>query len=221
MFGAQYLHSPIPGVAAGDFEIISYQLRGTVEDYRRKVYGPLYDGAVSPGSLPAGHQAWDIRKTYDTLWQVYKGWIHHADVNHEWLFNNTEKFDMVFSTIPAPALCRDQRHHFEYQGIWAFGDAPARGQKVYLAINEGDVICNGKPSPSWYRASRIFGHTTLEWSMQGPVPRQHVSEVRKPLWTDCTCWPGITRLGRYGKWQKGVLVHHVYPEVIECLAAQE
>jgi hypothetical protein len=229
LYGAQYLHAPIPGIDPGESLKIDYQLFGTVDGYRQKVYGPDYDGEVSPGSLPPGHPAWDIRATYNYLWDEYHGVVHEATINPTWLREELPRWhcDAVFSTIPAMHTCQDLDHGFLYRNIWAMGDAPDIGQFVTKEImlwphglEEGQVICNGHDHPAWYRTSLIFGHATIEWP--GHIRSQPVGSARvpKPLSTNCNCFPHITRLGRYGKWQKGALVHEVYAEVQECLISQ-
>lgn len=222
LFGAQYLHRPIPGIPSGRPHEISYQLIGSEDDYRRKVYGPSFHGAVSPGSLAPGHLAYDIRHTYDMLWDIYGGAVGAAEIEPAWMKFNVGMFDGVISTIPLPSICANSSHRFESQEIMAMGDAPERGQYLPAAsheIPEGTVICNGNDYPSWYRASRIFGYGTMEWSLsRSVVTPGGATRVRKPLSTSCDCWPGVTRIGRYGKWQKGVLVHEAYQETIKCIA---
>lgn len=224
MFGAQYLHEPIPGIEPGPSIDVSYRLRGTASEYRRKVYGPDYDGAVSPEDLGESHKAWDIRTTYDALWERYGERVNDTVIRWGTVRDLLKAYDVVLSTIPATQLChKTEDHTFAAQNIWAYGDAPARGQRLHSPVPEGSIVCNGKLIPSWYRASKIFGHATLEWSMRDPHAASMVpagaSVVQKPLWTDCTCFPAVKRFGRYGRWQKGVLVHHTYAEVQRCLGS--
>jgi hypothetical protein len=211
MFGAQYLHVPIPGVECGKPRAISYTLQGSADDYRQKVYGADWTGAVSPEGYEGDHLAYDIRATYDNLWAAYSDAIVEADIKPAWLAATLrwDDFTLVLNTIPAPQLCM-LGHTFAAQDIWAMGDAPERGQKVPFHIAEDTVICNGEKEPSWYRASNIFGHSTIEWSDNGRKPPLPVSKVSKPLFNNCSCWPHLTRLGRYGMWRKGILVHHAY-----------
>jgi hypothetical protein len=221
MFGAQYLHEPIPGIPPGVPQEISYQLRGSQDDYRLKVYGPGYSGPVSPGTLEEAHAAWDIRHTYDQLWNIYGPSVVPADISPAWI---TSKiligFDTVISTVPLPVICENDHHRFVSQEIAALGDAPERGQFVPEDLPEGTVICNGLRHPSWYRASKIFGHATLEWSdANGAMAPANASRVRKPLSTTCDCWPTIARTGRYGQWKKGALVHEAYRATIDHIAS--
>ncbi len=70
LYGCQYLHAEIPGLSLRS-ATVDYELRGTTEDYRRKVYGPESDVRVSPEDLEGTHKAWDIRSAYSQLWTMY------------------------------------------------------------------------------------------------------------------------------------------------------
>src|SRR3982751_4431903 len=63
LYGCQYLHEEIPGLNA-DVMNVWYGLRGSVEDYRAKVYDSegADDVAVSPQLMETSHQAWNIRQ---------------------------------------------------------------------------------------------------------------------------------------------------------------
>lgn len=223
LYGAQYLHAPIPGIDEGDSIKIDYQLQGTVEDYRRKVYGDTYDGSVSPGSLPPGHPAWDIRQTYHNLWDMYAEEVIDTHIDRYWMQDNWSEWDLILSTIPAPHICYNLQHDFLSREIWAYGEAPDRHRTIGrddYQLKEGMVICNGNFQPFWYRASLIFGHATIEWPGNISRPFMNCARVVKPISTDCNCWPNVVRLGRYGKWKKGALVHEVYGEAQECLLSR-
>lgn len=222
LYGAQYLHAPIPGVEAGDSVKIDYQLVGSIEQYRRKVYGDGYIGSVSPGSLPPGHAAWDIRYTYAQLWNMYHGAVEPTFIDQFWLGSHIREYDIIFSTIPGIYIC-EKPHAFHSRSIWAFGEAPDIGRTIdreVYTLKEGMVICNGEYQPFWYRASLIFGHATIEWPGNMSKPLHGAARVTKPLSTDCNCWPDVVRLGRYGKWKKGELVHEVYGETQACLISR-
>jgi hypothetical protein len=220
MFGAQYLHVPIPGTDPGRPQAISYQLKGTPDEYRAKVYGADWSGTVSPEDYEGDHLAYDIRATYDELWEDWKHSINEADIKPSWIVGSMPKtFDYVLCTIPFNQLCA-KGHTFAGQDVWAMGDAPERGQEVPFPIADGTVICNGEPEPSWYRASNIFGYKTVEWSDNGRRPPLDVARVTKPLLNNCNCWPQLTRIGRFGMWRKGILVHHAYQMTTDLLAGE-
>lgn len=222
LFGAQYLHEPISDIDPGRGVEIVYTLEGTADAYRKKVYGNTFAGAVSPETLEENHKAWDIRHTYDKLWEEFEpnivdGLITPHDVAQLVAYFQA---DLFLSTIPAPLLCHDSRHEFPSERVWALGDAPERGQKVPFRAPPNTVICNGQDAPAWYRLATIFGHTTAEWPWRSKPPLGGVAEVVKPLASDCNCWEEkIKPLGRYGKWQKGALSHEAYNETVAHMAS--
>ena len=185
--GAQFLHSSIPLVTAEtpDFHII-YKLQGEASEYRRKVYGDapavpfvsmenVKDGQVQP--------AWDLRKAYEHLLDGPMGRSVEANkvtISSDWLQRHIDNFTEVISSLPANVLCVNPQHVFASQTILiAIG-----GGISNVGINE--IVYNGNPSPSWYRASNINGHCGTEWSTQGPrPPYSGLVEVKKPLWTNC------------------------------------
>lgn len=224
MFGAQYLHKPLPGMTETAPVPVRVVLMGTHDDYRRRVYGDQADDVpvVSTEDLPPEHDAWDIRSTYENMWLAYADQIREATVDAAFVANLllAGEYDQVFSTIPLPALCADREHTFTSQDIWALGDAPERGVFASDIADPGNnvIICNGNGAASWYRAAKVFGRTTVEWPLTAADAPPDASRVRKPLANDCDCWDEVVRLGRYGKWEKGVLVHHAYEEALEaCL----
>lgn len=232
MFGAQYLHAPIPGMTDNAPVLVQVELIGTHEQYRDKVYGDnaAEVNSVSTEDLPHPHDAWNIRHTYDNLWTAYHDIIRDYDVGSSLVSGLVDGYDLVLSTIPAPALCHaGSGHQFLEQAIWALGDAPERGKFVKDMVDSARmvpkniIVCNGLPEPAWYRTANVFGHTTVEWpQITAPSLNMFVqaeaSLVGKPISTDCDCHPEITRLGRYGQWRKGVLVHHVYDEAMAVCA---
>jgi hypothetical protein len=215
MRGAQYLHEPIPlATASGPFSV-RYSLRGSPDDYRAKVYGDGYRGAVSPEDLPEDHLAWDIRGTYDFLWESYGSTVieqNLVDPNKVSQILDWCKPDLTISTIPAPLLCRSDCA-FTNQEIWS-------NDMDVLSGEDNTVVCNGEKAPAWYRAAKIQNYTTVEWPSFSRPPI-YVHSVIKPLKTTCTCLRDIVRMGRYGKWEKGVLSHSAFFETIELLKQPE
>jgi hypothetical protein len=222
LHGCQYLHRSIPDLTFSvDGRPVSYKLAGSMEAYRRKVYGDGWEGRVSPDEFgPEGaHYAWDLRAAYDTLWRRFLPQIVPTLLTAESVRVFTEDpHAHTFVSIPAPSLCRRiEEHKFPTQDVWAMGSAPGN----YLPYEAPDftVECNGEPAPRWYRAATVFGHSTLEWPGGVKPPIRGVAAVRKPLSTDCDCHLGkrVTRIGRYGRWTKGVLSHTAYFEAAEAL----
>jgi hypothetical protein len=229
MFGAQYLHAPIPGLPEVKRRI-SYELIGTPAEYRQKVYGAQLKAGeeVSPNLLVGEHDAWDIRAAYDEAYARYESRITPTDrINGLWYatqFHHREapkEWGVVVSTIPAPDLCGNSEHQFYSMRVWGAGDAPEQGKLAPLSCAPDKVICNGSNDRAWYRLANVFDHTTVEWPFERRPPISGIAEIIKPLRNNCRCHQVIDggkrtsrvplhRMGRYGLWQKGVLSHHAY-----------
>lgn len=219
LYGAQYLHEPITGIT-GMPEEVSYKLVGTPEEYRSKVYGEEWDGTVSPEDLDEDHMAWDIRQAYDALWERYADLIWPMDIlSHEQLVQATagaiNRFDIVLSTIPRKVFAQPG-DVFESMDIWALGDAPDKGIQTPIAPGSNNtVICDGTDSVGWYRISRVFDYATMEWpGWRSKPPIRGIAKVTKPLRCHVYDDHGFHYLGRYGKWEKGVLTTDAYNEAL-------
>lgn len=210
MLGAQYLHAPIPGVPSSEFEI-DYKLLGDVATYREKVYGPLWDGVVSPEDFIGKHPAWDIREAYDWLWETYGPYVREYEVTPMGLKQTLYNLDphVTISTVPAPLLCAEG-HAFGSTSIWS-------SDQAIQHTPENTVLCNGDRDYAWYRASTIQGYSNTEWPDNRKPPVTPLWQVTKPTKTNCDCFPNVHRMGRYGKWTKGVLSHNAYSETINAI----
>lgn len=218
LYGCQYLHAPIPHFTVTGPVEVDYKLNGTPGEYRRKVYGKNWDGDVSPEDLGEQHLAWDIRQTYEYLWigivRMNTACLQQAVISPRWMDKNFSTlradYDLVISTVPAKSLCINDSHVFSSQKIYAAGS-----RKPVDQPRSDIIMCDGTTDNDWYRQASVFGYQTTEWAKR-PAHTRAVS-VEKPLSTDCDCFPGIVRSGRYGRWEKGVLVHETYAQVQQLL----
>ena len=223
LHGCQYLHSFIPEITPDEGVRVNYRLDGSAEAYRRKVYGSSWNGTVSPDEYgpEEDHDAWDLREAYGKLWERWYDRIVGLDITPSIASDIAyARGHIVYSTIPARSVCLlPDEHRFFTQDVWAMGtreDAKPYWTLPYYAPNM-TVQCNGNDGPRWYRAATVFGHSTLEWPMGVKPPVAGVVRVEKPLRTTCDChldsgrWH---RLGRYGKWEKGVLADSAYLEAL-------
>jgi len=214
LFGAQYLHEPIPGLTNEPPVTVEYRLDGSPDEYRKKVYGEQRV-TVSPESLPERHQAWDIRHTYEYAYAAFESQIQDYQIrggDDLQAAIDVLKPDMVINSIPRPLICIEEDHTFGSQEIWAQGDAPELDKWSIARPPLNTVLCNGETSPGWYRASNVFGYCTTEWSGDKKPPFEGVAQVTKPIKTTCDCLPNVNHVGRYGRWTKGVLSHEAYAE---------
>jgi hypothetical protein len=215
MLGAQYLHLPIPGVTRyrSGFDI-DYQLRGSVAGYREKIYNPMVgrDISVSVESLVGKRRAWSIRDAYDKLWELYEDYIieipdirtNHIQDVLDW------NADHYISTLPATLLCEKAGwHRFVSQDVWV-------SDNMIEQVPANTVVCNGEYHTAWYRVSNIDGHANSEWPSEDRPPIK-VAQVKKPIGTDCGCFPDIVQMGRYGKWKKGILAHEAFYETLDLV----
>lgn len=234
LFGAQYLHMPVPGLTPDGAPVpLKYLLTGTPEGYREKVYG-IGSVVTSVEVLGQEHPAWDIRATYDAAWERYGSMVTDMPLSPEalgvtrwdpmWESNEAlplslrpADFDVILSSIPAPTMCyQTDLHQFQSAQVWAMGDAPSQGQYVPFRPGDGIVECNGDPDTGWYRAANVYGHATVEWPANRKPPLPGVANVTKPIRTDCNCYQDhrfqtkYIPIGRYGRWTKGVLTHDAY-----------
>lgn len=224
--GAQFLHYPIPGINDANKEDaeVRYVLCGDAEGYRHKVYGD--DPNIPFVSMEnVKHNmvqpAWNLQATYDRLWEAL---IDNSTVNMEfigpmWLDKALENnwFDAVFSTIPAPSLCRSAAGLNGNPHVFLSQKVNIVTECILGNLPDNHVVYDGTPDRSWYRCSKLFGIGGTEWSGVNP-PYAAPIKVAKPLRTNCDCYADkILKLGRYGTWRKGVLTHDAFMEATRAL----
>lgn len=211
MAGAQFIHRAIPGIQVkGD--VVEFRKWGTKEGYAQKVYDDI-NHPCSWDSFPAGVAAcWPMKGIYEHLWERWEDKIVDMRVTIHGLHEiEQEDWDLMISTIPLPAICVDPTHKFDHSTVYI------NAKKQPSSKTNGNIVVyNGRFDNSFYRCSSLFGNFAMEWGSKQMAPINAV-EVRKPQSNDCDCWPRWMRAGRYGKWERGVLVHHVYEEVYGAL----
>lgn len=234
LYGAQYLHKPIPNLECGVPKIVKYELHGTPEQYREKVYGSGWDGTVSPEDLAETHDAWDIRAAYRDLWELYSNYITNVEFSPpgdgEYSVSNViaveaPDSDLVISTIPRTVFYKEGNgDEYSFTVVWAIGDT-FETNRVPIRLPEFTVRCNGNRAVPWYRVANIFGYSTMEWTYTAGrwdaegnfyPPRKGASAVIKPLYYHGG--PSYHYLGRYGKFEKGVLSHEAFFDAMQIFA---
>lgn len=209
MPGAIFLHEPIPELTRPTpDDYVEFTKLGTREGYAAKVYGEE-NAPCSWDLFPEGrHGVWSMGRAYDLLWNVYNKSIVHQHAHAGFLDAVSVRHELVLSTIPATALCETHQHNFESAliRIWT---CPADDRSNWIEYN-------GDPDTPHYRASSLFGTRSIEFGSRAP---RDAMKGSKPLVTDCDCRPEIHRLGRFGQWKKGVLVHHAYAEAARLVSA--
>ena len=207
--GAQFLHRSIPEITTEDPDGKVYFTHvGTERGYAVKIYGEE-NAPTSWGEYHDGeHDVWNMRRAYAQLWATYEPRIIDRSVNPDSVEALSRSYDLVLSTIPLKAICRRTMfHEFESQDVFISNES---------FTDENMIVYNGLHAAMWYRASRIFGVPGVEYPF--PPPGKETVKVTKPLRNACDCHPEIVRLGRYGKWQKGELIHHAYEGAMKAIA---
>jgi len=220
IFGAQYLHKPIPGISPEEPELeINVKKFGTRAGYAANVYGDpkaevswdKFNGGPTPG--------WDLKRIYDTLWEQYEEDIIDVALSSSYIAKLAANFDLTFSTIPIQMFCKRPMHTFAKIDIWVV-HGPLEGKAAENVMVYNGIIAD---VPDWYRYSLIRGYQSWEFSLKNRTEDLYVTQGLqvnhgiKPLGTNCNCHPEIIRLGRFGKWNKHVFTHHAYDEVRNAL----
>src|SRR5688500_14009568 len=103
------------------------------------------------------------------------------------IFSYYDGMDLIVSSIPLKTICMEEYHLFQSQECWAVGEAPEINQDVPIRGSDDTVQCNGTQDTGYYRVSRVFGYSTVEWPGYRPKPPiEGVVKFRKPLATTCT-----------------------------------
>lgn len=211
MPGTMHVHESIPELCDPEPEFsVDYVKIGTPEGYGLKVYGsraaPVSFSQFDSGARPA----WSMRKMYDKLWMKYEGLIVDRKIDSANIDPIINRCDLVISSIHAQTLCQNPFHQFNGQKVWLGDWVPSD-----MNIPDNTVVYNGDPLWEWYRVSRIDGHNAIESTSEFPGAFSGI----KPTHNNCDCFPSVKRVGRFGQWKKGVLVHHSYKQAIEHLEA--
>lgn len=229
LYGAQYLHKPIPGLSSQlpTGSISTYRV-GSPEVYAERVYGWGTTLTSWDRVVPLA-EAWDLRSTYDAAWDKFSDDIVDTAVSADDVGEFGAQFDLVISTIPLWSICaKSNKHFFKSQNILVrkilvrngitFDEAPV---EIVNDKDENWVVYNGTHQFSWYRASYIFGHSCFEARSE---PAFQINKLWEPgfkvVGTDCDCHPAVIRAGRMGTWTRGVLTHHAFERTIEAISEQ-
>jgi hypothetical protein len=205
--GAVYLHEEIPGMTAGQPDgQVTFRREGSREGYAAKIYGDA-KAPVSWDTFDAGtYPAWSMQALYDRLWDEYGDSVLDTDIDQGTIKYIKAEYPLVISSIPAKVLCHSPYHFFNGAAVWitetAWRDCP-----------DDTIMYNGDISIPWYRTSRIFGYEATEYG----APVEGAFAGTKPTGTNCDCHAEIERVGRFGRWEKGVLVHHAFRQAMEAI----
>lgn len=211
-YGAQYVHSKIDDVDHESF-FLHYEYHGREDNYRKKIYGDKVPvNGTSWRRFRGITEAWPIYDIYQELFSRYRQSMKTLKVDPKNIWDLVDTYDYVFNTAPLDSLAPMGEYRVEY--VWVVS---SRAEKD---VNENEIHYYGDERPA-YRSSQIAGFRSIEFPEKAydRIPwrlRRKAVKVAKPL--DCLVeLPGVYRLGRYGKWQKGVLVDQAFHETMNIL----
>lgn len=216
--GAQYLHLPMLDEDAPPDALIEFIKIGTPEGYAEKVYGSPHV-PTSWTEYGGVQKAWRLQSNYTTLFrrfrhQIYGGWRATATSVEELIYSHeTDSLPLILSSVPAKCLCkRPDLHDFPRANILIHKEAPD------FLSTDNVVMYSGRPEEKWYRACKLFGQCWTEYSHDAAPadPKGYITGF-KPLGTACNCFPGIHRIGRFGTWDRKVLLTDVPTQVEEAV----
>jgi hypothetical protein len=220
--GAQFGHITIPGLTSEEPEaMLRYEVYGDSETYRQKVYGDAPVPFVSMEMVKDGMEvpAWNLRGLYEELWEKYSNRITNVLLDPLTVEKITDGlFGIIFSSVPLPIICWTRvdpmkSHAFRQQTIRVYNEA------LNGNLRENTIVYDGTRDHSYYRMSLLFGTGSTEWGASSPTPPlPNLKTINKPVATNCDCHPHVTRIGRFGTWEKGELTMHAYNRVIDTLA---
>lgn len=217
MGGSQYIHTDIQGVTPADPDgSVVFHKAGYAEGYAHKVYGSP-DAPTSWDIFPTGsYPCWNLSRVYERLHRRWLDKISIVDIDRRWLddFESIDMFGLTMSAIPANVLCTNPMHKFPYAEV---GFEPHN--HADRALGDNYIYYSGDERDPWYRSSYIFGRGFWEYGINS-LPTDRKRDIFlgiKPLDTDCDCRPRIVRVGRFGEWKKGKLVHHAFQKSMDAL----
>jgi hypothetical protein len=210
--GPLLIQRPIPGINNDhpDGTIHQRVIGGSIMDYRYKLYGDVNIG-INGDILRSEYHAWNHRETYHRLWNIYSNLIHDRKVTPIELKHLHDKCDLVVSTANAYMLCNLGSHIFRDVRV------AVTSQASYPNQPDDTIIFNAGNEYDWIRSSNIFGVEVTEWMVRrGP---QGARIIKKPVSTDCTCYPRVLRTGRFGAWRNETWVDTAYWDTYSAIAS--
>lgn len=212
--GAVYLHSRIPDLTkAKPDATLTYVKKGTAEGYAEKVYGDP-EAPCSWDRFEGEVKAWNLDHYYGKLWDEFNAGVADQEIRAQYIRELLAEGDPVFSTINPLGYCELQGLDRPCQFVW---QEVRIHDEVQDGVEDCQIVYNGDPLDRWYRSSRIFDYGSTEYPFESVAGYGYIP-VKKPLSTDCQCLleaGRLYRVGRYGAFQKHLLVDDAYRTAVE------
>jgi|SRR5579859_15174 len=207
--GPLLMQRPIPGINTDhpDGTIHQIVIGGSILDYRYKLYADVNIG-INGDILQPYYHAWRHGETYDRLWDLYSELITPHVVKPRELFRLHEQADLVVSTANAQNMCFAGRILLGEPHSFTSKEVAVTPSTSYPDQPPDTIIFNADPDAPWVRSSLVFGVPVTEWLVD-KAPKDAVI-IRKPIRTNCKCYPHVLRTGRFGAWKNETWVDTAY-----------
>ena len=189
-----------------------------VQMYRRKVYGPQYEGPVSLQEYAGTTREYDGLRAERLLFDILHTMIREGAIGTEHGITEDidlylQDFDRIIVTAPAWAAFGIKNWHTTFAPYMSpiavhEGDAP---------LDESYVLYAPQPDVPWYRVSGVFGRFVMERPYNQAQPEDRI--LYKPTTPPPFIESHIAELeaggqvlfaGRFARWEKGIEQHAVY-----------
>jgi hypothetical protein len=226
--GPLLIQRPIPGINTDhpDGTIHQVVIGGSILDYRYKLYGDINIG-INGDQLKPHYHAWRHNETYQKLWDMYENAVLDYKLTTREMRHIHEQADLVVSTASSRSMCTLD-HKFLYKEVVVTSDYSYPDQPdntiIFNACTE-DIFPDTYPSElygrdaRWVRSSRIFGVPVTEWPFCKEPADRPSRLIRKPIGTDCNCYPQILRTGRFGAWKNEVWCDTAYWDTYNAIVS--
>jgi len=232
----EFLQRPVPGLLKDDNvadAMMTYVCRGDRDGYAKKVYGNAGQ-KVSWDELREGrYPIWWLQETYQQLYDWYEHMIIKVKITPETVTDICYAYPLVISTIPAPSLCQhpDEHRFWERETFLVRApsiDKPGAGNGQWPRADQNFMLYDGSDDCPWFRFTRIrdvdiweytLDRLPMQHEVEDSVPGAQLYPGKKVVGNNCDCHPHVQRVGRWARWEHGVLGHHTYETVVGLLAS--
>ena len=204
--GYMYLHNNC-GIQL-DGKIIKVNQLGEEEAYRKKLgYDTSVDSSWKSGLEEYYSYGYDPYQTYECLMYCFKDKAIFTEISNKDIKRIKEKYNYIISTIPLPVLYPSAQYYSSEILLEEF-DTSKPYQKAYVyydGIEQSDSVRFGVGF--WGKG---FAEYPVNQKVDGAV------RVIKPvIATDVPKDSQIVLAGRAGQWNKSVLAHNVYYQILD------